>query len=377
MDDKCERQPFTSPWSRWFFAAFFLLALFLCYKLVEPFLTTIFLAVVMVVVSAPLYQYILRFCKGRRALASGITCFLLIVIIAIPFFFIAGMITSQALDLYNTVSGMLTSGQLQKVFDDTLGHWAPYFEALKNHFGVGQEDFLKEVGEIIRKISAFLYQNLASFLRGITNILIGFALMLFVTFYLLIDGSELADKGLALSPLPPHLNRRIREDFLRSLRATLKGTVVLALIQGIAGGAGFWVFGIPNALFWGTVMTFASVVPLVGTTLVWLPGGLYLMANDHTWPAAGMMIWCLIAGLTCDNILRPRLIRGEAQVHPLLTFFSVLGGLSLFGIVGLILGPLVLAVLLSLLAIYQDYFLIPSQNGEATEDKTTKQNGKA
>ena len=377
MDDKCDSQPFTSTWSRWFFAAFFLLALFLCYKLVEPFLTTIFLAVVMVVVSAPLYQYFLRVFKGRRSLASGITCLLLILIIAIPFFLIAGMITSQALDLYNTVSGMLTSGHLQKAFDDALGHWAPYFEGFKNHFGVSQEDFLKEVGEIVRRISAFLYQNLAGILRGVTNILIGFALMLFVTFYLLIDGSELADKGLALSPLPGHLNQRIREDFLRSLRATLKGTVVLALIQGIAGGSGFWVFGIPNALFWGTVMIFASVVPLVGTALIWLPGGLYLMANDHLWPAVGMMVWCLIAGLTCDNILRPRLIRGEAQVHPLLTFFSVLGGLSLFGLVGLILGPLVLAVLLSLLAIYQDYFLLPSQNNHEPTDDNQNQKGKA
>ncbi len=117
----------------------------------------------------------------------------------------------------------------------------------------------------------------------------------------------------------------------------------------------------PNALFWGTVMVFASVVPMVGTALVWLPGGLYLLLLGHTWGALGMMVWCALAGLVCDNLLRPRLIGGQANLHPLLTFFSVLGGLSLFGMAGLILGPLILAVLLSLLNIYQRHFLAPPE----------------
>jgi predicted PurR-regulated permease PerM len=99
-------------------------------------------------------------------------------------------------------------------------------------------------------------------------VVIGFALLLFVAFYLFMDGGEMADKAFALSPLPPQLNQRMREDILSSLRSTLKGTVVLSLIQGLAAGLGFWVFGVPNALFWGTVMIFSSVVPLVGTALV-------------------------------------------------------------------------------------------------------------
>jgi predicted PurR-regulated permease PerM len=156
-------------------------------------------------------------------------------------------------------------------------------------------------------------------------------------------------------------NQRILEDILRTLRATLRGSVVLALINGTASGLGFWVFGVPNALFWGTVMVFASVVPIVGTGLVWVPAGVYLLLMGHLGAGVGVMVWCLVVSLACDNWLRPQLIGGQAHLHPLLTFFAVLGGLSLFGLVGLILGPLVLALLLSLTEVYQRYFLEPAE----------------
>ena len=258
--------------------------------------------------------------------------------------------------------------QLANNFQKGLGWLTPYLERLQETLGLSHGDVLQHVGEMVRKISNLLYENLAGLLRGFTNLIIGFALVLFVTFYLLMDGGTMAEKLAALSPLPAETNRRIKEDILNTLRATLKGSVVLALIQGVAGGLGFGVFGVPNALFWGTVMVFASVVPLVGTALVWLPAGIYLIVMGQTSQALGVMAWCLAAGLTCDNLLRPKLIGGQADLHPLLTFFSVLGGISLFGIVGLILGPLVLAVLISLLEVYQRYFLNPSHLPPQPED---------
>jgi len=359
MPKDCKPTDFASPWSRWFFAACILFVLYLSYRLIAPFLVPVFLAVVLVVVSAPLYNFFQRVTGKRPWLASALTCLLLTIIIALPFFFIASVITSQALDLYTTVSNLLQGDQLAKSFQAGLGRFTPYLERLQDALGLSHADVLKQVGEIVRKVSNLLYENLAGLLKGFTNLIIGFALVLFVTFYLLMDGGDLVEKLASLSPLPQQTNERIKKDILDSLRATLKGSVVLALIQGVAGGLGFGVFGVPNALFWGTVMVFASVVPIVGTALVWVPAGIYLIVLGETGKALGVMAWCLTAGLVCDNLLRPRLIGGQANLHPLLTFFSVLGGLSLFGIVGLILGPLILAVLLSLLEVYQRYFLNP------------------
>lgn len=368
-------EPFASTWSRWFFAVFFIFALYMAYRLVEPYLIPIFLAVVLVVVAGPLYQLVLRLVRGRRALASIITCILLFLIIALPLFFVAGIITSQALDLATTVSHLLGSDQLQNTVNKGLGRLAPYFERLRDTLGISHADVVENVGKLVRQVSNLIYGNLTVFLKSMTSLVVDFALMLFVTFYLLMDGQEFARKIMALSPLPDETNDDIVGDVLATLRATLKGSVVLALIQGIAGGLGFWVFGVPNALFWGTVMVFASVVPLVGTALVWVPAGIYLIMMSQTGPAIGMMLWCLAAGLTCDNWLRPKLVGGHANLHPLLTFFSILGGLSLFGVVGLFLGPLILAVVLSLLEVYQRYFLPARTQPACAPDPAAKTDG--
>jgi predicted PurR-regulated permease PerM len=370
MTDGQDGDAFTTTWSRWFFAACILYVLYLAYRLVEPYLVPIFLAVVLVVVAGPLYDLLLRWLGQRRALASAVSCLIIFVILVLPFFFMAGVITAQALDLYNTVSHQLSTAQLQKLFDEGLGRLDPYLDYLRQHLGFDQAAVVKHVGEWVKEVSNLLYSNLASLVKGFTNVLISFVLILFVTFYLFMDGHRMGERLLALSPLPIELNQRIRDDFLASLRSTLKGTVVLAFIQGLGCGLGFWVFGVPNAPFWGTVMVFASVVPLVGTALVWVPACVYLLVLGHWGQAIGVGVWSLVVGTISDNFLRPRLLGGSGSIHPLLTFFSVLGGLAAFGMVGLILGPLVLAMLLSLVDVYQRYFLTPVICEPLPEGKT-------
>jgi predicted PurR-regulated permease PerM len=346
--------------SRWFFAVCIIFVLWLAYRLAEPFLVPIFLSLVMVEVAGPLYDRLLAALGGRKVLASALVCLLLFFLIALPLFAIVGVIAFQAQDLYSTISGLLKDDTLEKTFREMIGVLPPHLVHLHDSLGIDQRDVLQHVGELVRSVSNTLYANFIGIIKGFTSLLIGFAEVFFVSFYLLMDGSTIADRAFALSPLPAAMNERIRSDILVSLRSTLKGTVVLAVIQGLAGGIVFWIFGVPNAPFWGTVMVFASVVPLVGTALVWAPAGFYLLVISHPGQALAVSIWCLAAGVICDNFLRPKLLGGQCQLHPLLTFFSVLGGLSLFGVLGLILGPLVLAVLLSLLEVYERYFL----NGE-------------
>ena len=355
--DEQQSTPFASTWSRWFFTVSILFVLYLAYQLVHPFLVQVFLAVVLVVVAMPLYEATLNLMGGQRTLASAITCLLLILIFAIPFFFIISLLTAQALELYTTVSKLLAGNKLEATFSEGMGRLGPIIEELQEKLGISHADVLQQVGNLVRKVSNFLYENITGLLKGVTNLIIGVALVLFVTFYLFMEGSRLATWVLALSPLPQEMNSQIMDDMLRTLRATLKGSVVLAFINGTVSGLGFFAFGVPNALFWGTVMVFASVVPIVGTALVWVPGGIYLIIMGDYGQATGVMIWCLIVSVVCDNWLRPKLIGGQADLHPLLTFFAVLGGISYFGLVGLILGPLVLAILLSLIEVYKRYFL--------------------
>ncbi|MCB2226278.1 MAG: AI-2E family transporter [Desulfarculaceae bacterium] len=349
---------FATATSRWFFGICTLLILYLAYLLVRPFLMPIFLAVVVAVMGWPIHQVVLRVVgRKRQALGAAISVLLFAIIIVLPLYFILGVITAQALDLADTVNQMLKSGELQKTVQQGLGLFKPILERLQDILHLEKTDLLTQLGEFLGRISNFLYANLAGLLKGVTNLVIDFFLMLIVAFYLLIDGRHAVDRLLALSPMPVSLNNKIKDEVLTTMRATLTGTVVLALLQGFLGGMGFWIFGVPNSPFWGTLMVFSSVVPIVGTAVVWVPGGLYLLLVGHTGPAIGMMVWCLIAALVSDNFLRPKLIGGLGGLHPLLVFFAVLGGLLLFGVIGLVLGPMVLALLLSLLEVYRLHFV--------------------
>jgi predicted PurR-regulated permease PerM len=363
MSQQPENKYFATAMSRWFFGICTLLILYVAYLLVQPFLMPIFLAIVLVVVGWPLHKGVLWLVgQKRQALASAITVILFGLIIVLPLYFMVGIITTQALDLADTVNRMINSGELQKTVQHGLGLLNPIIDRAQELLHLEKTDLLLQVGELVRRISKLLYANLTGLLAGITNLVIDFFLMLIVAFYLLIDGHRAADRLLALSPMPTSLNNKIKDEVLATMRATLTGTVVLALLQGFLGGMGFWIFGVPNSPFWGTVMVFASVMPIVGTAVVWVPGGLFLILTGHVGSAVGMMVWCLVAALVCDNFLRPKLIGGLGRLHPLLVFFSVLGGLLLFGVVGLVLGPMVLALLLSLLEVYRLHFVIHEED---------------
>lgn len=359
MEHPLNNKPFATSISRWFFGICFLLIIFVSYRMVQPFLMPIFLAVVLAVVGGPIYSRVMRLLGGRRILASTITVCLFIIIIVAPLYFMSGIIASQALDMYTTVSQELKTEAWQQTIQSGLGRLGPFVDRLQDSLGISRSDVLGQVGQWVQKISNLLYSNLAGVLAGITTLVIDFVLMMIVLFYLLMDGHKAAERLASLSPLPPDMNHQIRDEVLGIMRATLTGTVVLAFIQGVLGGLGFFIFGVPNAPFWGTVMLFASVIPLMGTAVVWLPAGVYLLLVGNVGPAIGMMIWCLVAAVVSDNVLRPRLIGKAAGLHPLLVFFSVLGGLVTFGVAGLLLGPMVLALLLSLIEVYRRHFIKP------------------
>jgi predicted PurR-regulated permease PerM len=316
MPESCsDPAPFTSSISRWFFAILILATMLLVFRLIEPFLIHIFLAMVLVVAAGPLFDYLHQKLGWRAGLASGATCILLTVIIALPMFLAASVLTSQALNLYRDVSELIYSGELHASFTQSLGALTPYMDSLHDTFGVSQADILQQAAELVREISNILYENITSVLRGVTTLLIGLVLVLFVTFFLLIDGPAMADKFIALFPLPRSMTTGIKNEMLASLRATLRGTVVLAIINGTLAGLGFWVFGVPNSVFWGTVMTFSSVVPLIGTGLVWVPSGIYLIVIDDVGGAVGVMIWCASWMVICDNVIRPKLIGSGTNLH--------------------------------------------------------------
>jgi predicted PurR-regulated permease PerM len=296
-------------------------------------------------------------------------------IIVIPFLLMAVIIANQALSMYYYISSQMVGEQMNSAVAQWLEYISPLRDALLA-LGISEGEIIRQLRETVGQASNILYTNVMDVLRGFTNMIINFVLIIFVTFYLLMDGRRMGLRLLSLSPMPSSLNTSISLDILHSMRTTLKGTLLLAMLQGVAGGLGLWAASVPNAPFWGTVMIFTSVVPIVGIALVWIPAVLYLLFVTDSAAAILLGAWCLLVGLTCDNIIRPKLLGSGRNLHPLFTFFSVLGGLNLFGMVGLFMGPLILAILVSLLDVYERYFLSPPPAEPALPAQEPKVNSK-
>ena len=176
--------------------------------------------------------------------------------------------------------------------------------------------------------------------------------MLYTMFFFLMDGDKLLHKILYYLPLHDQDERRMLDKFTSVTRATLKGTAVIGLLQGTLAGMAFWVVGIPSSVFWGTIMAVLSIIPGIGTALVWVPAVIILAAGGNYLKAVGLCLFCALVVGSIDNLLRPVLVGKDTQMHELMIFFGTLGGIIMFGIMGMIIGPIVAALFVTIWEIY-------------------------
>ena len=354
-----------NPVSNYVFIAFLIGVLYLFYLIIRPFLSDIFIAIVMAMVLYPFYSMLQKIFRGKKILSALLTILLLILVFLIPFSLLSGLITSQSLDFYQKISDGLKDGSLKKIIDIKLLSFNLLFERWQIDFqSLRVEEY---VGKFLKTFSEFIYTEMTTLAKGVVGILFDLIIVLFITFFLLIDGEKFLREIKVFSPLEVTHHERIVLQLQRTLKATLKGSIIVALTQGLLGGIGFWIFGIPSSAFWGVCMVFSSVIPLVGTSILWVPAAIYLAFTSSLWMAIGLALWGTLIISGADNVLRPLLLKGEANLHPLLTFLSVLGGLIYFGFLGFILGPIVLSFLMTMFEIYKKEFLIEPPDLDADE----------
>jgi len=209
------------------------------------------------------------------------------------------------------------------------------------------------ITEFLKAGLKLIFTNLDGVFTSIFNIMMGVFIMLLALFYFLRDGRELKRQLIALSPLGDDNDERILRKMAQAVYSVFMGSIAVAIIQGILTGVGFGIFGIPSPALWGAIASIAALIPGVGTSLILIPGILYLFFMGSTTPAIGLLIWGLLAVGLIDNFLGPIFVNRGIKVHPFLVLLSVLGGLGLFGPIGLVLGPIVLAFLFALLDIYR------------------------
>ena len=219
-----------------------------------------------------------------------------------------------------------------------------------------RELVMTRVGDLAGSISGWLVNGLKTATLGSFNALLSILIVLYALFFFLIDGDRLLFYMLYYLPLNDEDETKLLHRFTSVTRATLKGTAVIGFLQGALAGLALYFAGIPSALFWAVAMMVLSVVPGVGTALVWIPAVIYLVVGGHFATAIALALFCGIVVGTVDNVLRPKLVGNDTQMHELMIFFSTLGGLLMFGFMGFVIGPIEAALFVSLWELYGDEF---------------------
>jgi len=309
----------------------------------------------------PVYLSIVRRYRGRRNLASLTTLFLIVLLIILPLGGLMGIITAQAIKVGQSVTPWVQKqisepGTFYELLEDI-----PFYDRIVPY----RETILRKAGEMVGGVSSFLINSLSSATVGTVNFLFTIFVFLYTMFFFLIDGEKLLTKILYYLPLQDHDERRILEKFTSVTRATLKGTAVIGILQGGLAGFAFWVVGIPSSVFWGAIMTVLSIIPGIGTALIWGPAAIILAASGHIAKAAGLAVFCAIVVGSVDNVLRPKLVGKDTQMHELMIFFGTLGGIVMFGVMGIIIGPIVAALFVTIWDIYGVAFkdILPDVGG--------------
>jgi predicted PurR-regulated permease PerM len=325
---------------------FFISALFL--SMIRQFLMAIFLAGIFSALSYPLYRRLERWFGGRRGLASLATLLLIVVVVLLPLGGLLGVVTGQAIKVGEAVTPWVTR-QLSEpdAISETLKS-LPLYDKVEPYRNL----ILKKAGELVGHISGFLINRLRSVTLGTVNFIFMLFIMLYTMFFFFMDGKKLIDKILYYLPLEDQDERRMLDKFTSVTRATLKGTAVIGILQGGLAGAAFAVVGIDSAVFWGTIMAVLSFIPGIGTALVWVPAAIILAATGHAAKAIGLGVFCAAVVGSVDNLLRPILVGRDTQMHELMILFGTLGGIIMFGVVGIIIGPIVAALFVTVWEIY-------------------------
>ena len=324
----------------------FISALFL--SMIRNFLMAIFLAGIFSALAHPMYNRFTKWFGGRRAPASGLTILINLFVILFPLGGLFGIVTSQAIKVGSSVRPWI---EKQIAEPDALVErlsQLPFAENILQY----REEILNKAGEAVGWISSFFIEHLSAFTLGTINIVFMLFVLLYTMFFLLMDGDKLLYKILYYLPLEDEDEHRILDKFTSVSRATLKGTAVIGVLQGGLSGLAFAVVGIPSAIFWGTIMTVLSIIPGIGTALVWIPAAVILAASGQIYKAAGLAVFCAVVVGSLDNILRPALVGKDTQMHELMIFFGTMGGIFMFGVPGIIIGPIIAALFITIWDIY-------------------------
>ncbi len=348
-------------------------------SMISNYLMAMFLAAITSALLYPLFQRLENWFRGRKSLAAFVAIIIFLLVIILPLGGLLGIITAQAIHVGQSVSPWIESQVSQAETVSSLLEKLPYSDYLIEH----QDEVVQKLGQLVGSISRFLIDSLSSFTLMTVQFIFMTFIFLYTLYFFFVDGEEILHKILYYLPLEDKEEQLLLYKFTSVSRATIKGTLVIGIIQGGLAGLAFAVVGIKSAVFWGTIMTVLSVIPVVGASLVWIPATIVLIVGGSVAEGIGLALFCAIVVGSADNVLRPMMVGKDTQMHELLIFLGTLGGLAMVGIMGFVVGPIIAALFVTLWEIYGKVFkemlpevgpIVASIKKKKVPDKKTKNN---
>jgi predicted PurR-regulated permease PerM len=343
-----------------FFFAAFLFLLYQLYSVFSGFLAPIIWAAILAMLFSPLYTIVLRWCGGRDTLAALVMTFLITAGTVVPTISLSSVITHEAASLYQRFSEYVSSGELNASIEHLrtshLGRWATRLEGYEIDWGAAARSSVDTA-------SALIVSQVTSIARNVAVFMFDFTIMVFTLFFLFRDGEHMYRGLRDVIPMDPGHKDAIFSVLYQTLSAVTQGMVATALAQGVLTWVALWALGLPYTAFLGVLAGFLSLIPFVGAAGVWIPCTIYLFATGDLVRAVILLVYGSIVISMVDNVLRPLLIGGQTRLPTLFLFFGILGGVRTYGVLGIFLGPVLLAIVIAFIRIYKEQFATAEAGG--------------
>ncbi|SDL96918.1 AI-2E family transporter [Maricaulis salignorans] len=322
--------------------------------MIRDYLAALFLAAVLTLfLQAPQDWLSARF-GGRKGLAAGLLVTGSVLAFVIPASILLGVVAEQAIEVTSMVTPWVQEqvGLIRENGLDSLPAWLPFRDEMIQY----QATIATQIGSLAGSVGRILVSSLRAGTGGVLIAALNLFILIYALFFFLLTGRETGRKAVALIPMVREDRELLAERAISTIRATVKGSFLIALVQGSLTGIGLFAAGVPGAIFWAAVATLLSIIPMIGPPLIWGPSAIWLIVSGHPIAGIALAVWGAVVVSTSDNILRPMLVGKDAKMSDLMVLISTLGGLGLFGAVGIILGPVIAALFTSVWFIFREAF---------------------
>jgi predicted PurR-regulated permease PerM len=336
----------------WFLGVLTLFVVGVAFVITKPFLRPLALAIVLAVVFNPIHQRILAWTKGRSSLAATLSTLTLLFVFGVPLFILISLAANEAVSAAQYLTRKSAAEGGFTLFLTTMAERALHF--IGRWIDLSKYDIRGTITSHVQQAGVWVLGSGAAIVGGFASLLVNTIITLVIVYFLFRDGRDWIHRAVGVIPLSPEQARRLITNISDTIIANVYGILSVGAVQGILTGVAMAIVGIPSPLLLGLGAAFASVIPVVGAGIVWIPAGLYLIFTGAMWKGLFVLLWGSIVISSADNIVRPWVVSGRVQLHPLILLFFILGGVAAFGFLGLFLGPVIASVMVVLFAMFRE-----------------------